>query len=108
MIRGITEDPGWYTRRIDGTDLQLIAEDLRDRIAKKNYPKGQRFNASDIVGKGQVVWSETPLRAIEQHYPTENAQSAILGRILKKTLYDIRNEWYGMERGGFSAIYWRI
>lgn len=87
MIRNM-ETCDWQVARIDEADLQQIAVYLRTLIA--NHEIGEWFTARDLVGRNQIEWESTPpLNLITTHYSDQQTQKTILGKILKKTIFDL-------------------
>ena len=73
----------------------------------KNYSADTWFTAQNLVGENQVDWENTePLNAITTHYPNRNTQKTILGKILKRALFDL-NETYEI-RYEFKTLYRKI
>ena len=83
---------------------QEIADYLIRRLQEKNYSADTWFTAQNLVGENQVDWENTePLNAITTHYPNRNTQKTILGKILKRALFDL-NETYEI-RYEFKTLY---
>ena len=68
---------------------QEIADYLIRRLQEKNYSADTWFTAQNLVGENQVDW--------------ENTQKTILGKILKRALFDL-NETYEI-RYEFKTLY---
>ena len=86
---------------------QEIAAYLIRRLQEKNYSADTWFTAQNLVGENQVDWENTePLNAITPHYPNRNTQKTILGKILKRALFDL-NETYEI-RYEFKTLYRKI
>ena len=69
---------------------QEIADYLIRRLQEKNYSADTWFTAQNLVGENQVDWENT-------------AQKTILGKILKRALFDL-NETYEI-RYEFKTLY---
>ncbi|MEI3343088.1 MULTISPECIES: hypothetical protein [Alistipes] len=86
---------------------QEIADYLIRRLQEKNYSADTWFTAQNLVGENQVDWENTePLNAITTYYPDRNTQKTILGKILKRALFDL-NETYEI-RYEFKTLYRKI
>ena len=71
---------------------QEIADYLIRRLQEKNYSADTWFTAQNLVGENQVDWENT-----------EPSQKTILGKILKRALFDL-NETYEI-RYEFKTLY---
>ena len=94
----------WQTKL---ENRQEIADYLIRRLQEKNYPANTWFTAQNLVGENQLDWENTkPLNAITTYYPDRNTQKTILGKILKRALFDL-NETYEI-RHEFKTLYRKI
>lgn len=100
------EECGWGCVRIDSRELQEIARFLHGKLIEKDYRMGMIFTAGDLVGKNQIDWENTPLRAIKSAYKSYSGQSTVLGRILKKVLFDLPDS-YELTKN-YKARYCRV
>ena len=76
---------------------QEIADYLIRRLREKNYAAGTWFTAQNLVGEKQVDWANTrPLDSIIRRYTHRETQKTILGKILKRALFDL-NETYEIK-----------
>ena len=83
---------------------QEIADYLIRRLQEKNYYADTWFTAQNLVGENQVDWENTePLNTITTRYLNRNTQKTILGKILKRALFDL-NETYEV-RYEFKTLY---
>ena len=83
---------------------QEIADYLIRRLQEKNYSADTWFTAQNLVGENQVDWENTePLNTITTRYLNRNTQKTILGKILKRALFDL-NETYEI-RYEFKTLY---
>lgn len=86
---------------------QEIADYLIRRLREKNYAAGTWFTAQNLVGENQVDWANTrPLDSIIRRYTHRETQKTILGKILKRALFDL-NETYEIKYG-FKTHYRKI
>ena len=86
---------------------QEIADYLIRRLREKNYTAGTWFTAQNLVGENQVDWANTrPLDSIIRRYTHRETQKTILGKILKRALFDL-NETYEIKYG-FKTHYRKI
>lgn len=87
MIRNM-ETCDWQVSRINEAGLQQIAVYLQSLIT--NHEIGEWFTARDLVGRNQIEWANTPpLNLITIHYSSQSTQKTVLGKILKKTIFDL-------------------
>ena len=88
----------------DNGQRQEIADYLIRRLQEKNYSADTWFTAQNLVGENQVDWENTePLNTITTRYLNRNTQKTILGKILKRALFDL-NETYEI-RYEFKTLY---
>lgn len=75
-------------------ERESVARFLIAQLQEKNYFDGNWFKASDLVGESQFDWENiVPLNFIVETYPNATTQKTVLGKILKRALFDHNNNF---------------
>lgn len=70
-------------------EREQVAIFLIEQLRIKNDFNGDWFKASDLVGESQFDWENTePLNYVVRTYPDVTTQNTVLGKILKRALFD--------------------
>lgn len=70
-------------------EREQVASFLIEQLRIMNYFNGNWFKASDLVGESQFDWENMePLNFIVEAYPDTTTQKTVLGKILKRALFD--------------------